>query len=324
MANEMLWTTQSGYLSNNELSMEFARVAQPRFRFRQFNETKMAFGKHSGQSVNWLKVSNLGTYGGLLTETQTMHEATQPLAWGTMSVNEYGLSVPFTFKVEALSKFDVMEIMKGSLLDDKVKVIEGVIEREYNSTLLRYVGTTTAGYALTTNGTATATNTSVLNLYHVRKIVNELKKRNVPSAKNSGGDYAAILSIEAFESLNGAMESVNQYTEEGYKKILNGEQGRVYGCRFVEDTWASRNTFDSTARTATAVSWTGAQSGPAYFFGGPTVREAVVVPEEIRMKVTTDYGRSKGIGWYGILGFKIEWDTSGGADSRIIKWDSAA
>src|SRR5574343_1006182 len=322
MAYEMNWAVQSGYLSNHELSMDFQRAAQPRTKFRQFVQIKEAFGKHKGQSVNWRKVSNASDYGGVLTETQTMHETTQPLTWGTLTVNEYGLSIPHTFKVEALSKFDVMEIVKGSLLDDAVKVIDGVVEREFNKTPLRYVGTATDGYALTTNSTAATTNTSALNSYHLRKMITELKKRNVPSAKNSGGDYAGILSIEAMESLNASLETVSSYVESGYTKLLNGEQGRFYGCRLVEDSFASRNVYDSTARTATAVTWTQSKSGVAYFFGGPTVREAVVVPEEIRMKVTTDYGRSKGIGWYGLFGWKIEWDTA--ADARIIKWDSAA
>ena len=45
-------------------------------------------------------------------------------------------------------------------------------------------------------------------------------------------------------------------------------------------------------------------------------------PEEVRMKVITDYGRSKGMAWYMLGGWKINWETV--ADCRIIKWDSAA
>ena len=92
MANEMLWSTQSGYLSNKELDMTFQREAQPRMKFRQFVAVKKAFGKSKGESVNWLKVSNAGAYGGKLAETQTMHEATQPLAWGTVTVDEYKIA----------------------------------------------------------------------------------------------------------------------------------------------------------------------------------------------------------------------------------------
>jgi N4-gp56 family major capsid protein len=318
MAGEMQWNQQSGYLTNNKLTKEFQRQAQPLLKFRQFVALKQAFGRHQGESVNWLKVANLTDYGGKLTETNTMHVTKQALTWGTLTVDEYGNSIPFTFKVEALSEFDVMEIMKGGLLDDAVKCIDGEIERQYNQTPLRYVGTATAGYALTTNGTATATNTSALNSYHVRKMRLELEKRNVPKW---GDDYACIASLEAMESLEASMESVHQYTEIGIKKIFNGEVGRINGVRFIKDGFATRFVYDSTAKTATAKSWSGSNSLDAYMFGRPTVREAIVVPEEIRMKVTTDYGRSKGLGWYGLFGWKIERDDE--PNARIIKWDSA-
>lgn len=36
MAGEMLWTTQSGFLTNNKLNKTFQKAAQPLLRFRQF------------------------------------------------------------------------------------------------------------------------------------------------------------------------------------------------------------------------------------------------------------------------------------------------
>lgn len=270
-----------------------------------------------------MKVANITDYGGKLVETTTMHETTQQLQWGTLTVDEYGNSIPHTFKVEALSEFDLKQIIREGLLDDAVKCIDGEIERQFNAALLRYVGTTTTAGTVTTNGTATVVNTSVLNTYHIRKMALELKKRNVPGWSDLGGDYVMICSVEAMENIMASMESINQYTETGYKKLLNGEQFRYHGVRFVEDSFATRYTYDSTARTATAKSWTKAKSLDAYMFGSPTVREAVVVPEEIRAKVVTDYGRSKGLAWYFLGGWKIERDEAQ-ADSRIIKWDSAS
>lgn len=321
MSYEMLWTTQSGYLTNNKLNKAFQKAAQPRCKFRQFVMFKEAFGKNQGQSVNWLKVANITDYGGVLTETNTMHETDQQLTWGTLTVNEYGNSIPFTFKIEALSEFDIKSIVRGGLLDDFVKVIDGLVERQFNTTKLRYVGTATAGGVVTTNGTATTSNTSAFNAYHLRMMVEELKKRNVPGWPGLDGDYVFVGSIEAVRGLYEDTESLQQYTESGYKKILNGEIGRYYATRIVEDTFATRYTYSSTGRSATAKSWAQAKSLDGYLFGSPTVREAVAVPEEIRMKVTTDYGRSKGIAWYGIFGHAIEWDTEG--DTRIIKWDTA-
>lgn len=322
MAGNMVWTTNSGFLTNNKLTKAFQKAAQPLMKFRQFTKFKESFGKQSGQSVNWLKVANTDNYGKQLTETSTMPETTLGLTWGTLTVNEYGNSIPFTAKLEALSEFDIMDILKEGLLDDAVKCMDGLIEREFNLTPLRYVGTAAAGAVITTNGTATATNSSAFNAYHVRKMKLELEKRNVPGWADFDGDYICIASVEAIESLEGALESVNQYTEQGYKKIINGEVGRLYGVRFVKDGFATRYTYSATAGTATAKSWTNSLSLEAYMFGSPTVREAVVIPEEVRMKVVTDYGRSKGIGWYTMRGYAIE--RSDEPNARIIKWDSAA
>jgi N4-gp56 family major capsid protein len=318
------WANQSGYLTSGYLNKKFQMAAQPLMRFRQFLQFKEAFGKSKGETVNWLKVGNAGTYGGKLTETNTMHETDYSMSWGTLTVYEYGNSIPFTFKVEALSEFDLDRIIRDTLLNDAVKCIDGEIERQFNACLLRYGATSTSAQTVTTNGTATVTNTSVLNTYHTRKMITELKKRNVPGWGGLNGDYSMICSLEAMENMKTAVESIYEYTESGLKKLLAGEVGRYMGVRFVEDSFATRYTYDSTARTATAKTWTKAQSLDGYMFGSPTVREAVVVPEEIRLKEVTDYGRSHGLAWYALLGHKIEWDTSGAADTRIIKWDSKA
>ena len=315
---QMIWSTQSGYLTSGKLNKEFQEQSQPLQRFRQFTSIKNALGKNAGQTVNWLQVSNVANYGGIVAETNTAPETSLTLTWGTLTVSEYINSIPFTFAIETMSEFDIKEIIKTGLLNDSVKCIDGEIERQFNATPLRYVGTAASGFVLTTNGTATATNTSALNSYHVRKMRLELEKRNVPTWN---GEYVCVASLEAMEGLEGALESVYQYTESGAGKILSGEVGKLHGVRFVKDGFASRYTYDSTARTATAKSWGTGNSLDAYMFGKPTVMEALTVPEEIRMKVTTDYGRSKGLAWYGMFGWKIMW--SGAADARIIKWDSA-
>ena len=55
--------------------------------------------------------------------------------------------------------------------------------------------------------------------------------------------------------------------------------------------------------------------------------EAIAVPEEVRIKETTNYRRFQGIAWYMIAGWKIQWGdrreaTADWKQSRIIKWDS--
>lgn len=346
MANEMLWSNNNGVLTNNKLNKRYRRVAQPMFKLRQFCDVKEAFGKGAGESVIWLQVANLGSYGGQLTETNTFFESTQPLYRQTATVQEYGNSIPWTFKSEALSEFDVEEILKSGLMDDNVKVIEGLVGREFDDTPLKVTAITTASLAVgATNGTASATNTGGITSHHVRKCVLELKKRNVPGFTRLGGGYVGVCSVGAIDGLRGDMtEGYGNAgflgSETGARVMVNGEVGSLHGVRLVEDSWATMFAYDPTLRTATSKAaytgttdalksytrqsmWTGAsESLDSYFFGAGTVAEVLAVPEEVRKKIPTDYGRSKGLAWYSILDYKLCWDkaahVTNGLDARIV------
>jgi hypothetical protein len=55
--------------------------------------------------------------------------------------------------------------------------------------------------------------------------------------------------------------------------------------------------------------------------GEETVAEGIAVPMEIRAKIPTDYGRSKGVAWYSLQGFGLV--HSDATQARVLKWDSA-
>lgn len=63
--------------------------------------------------------------------------------------------------------------------------------------------------------------------------------------------------------------------------------------------------------------------GEAVIFGDDAVIEGVVIPEEIRAKVPDDYGRSKGIAWYFLGGWKRVWDFAADGEQRIVHVTSA-
>ena len=58
--------------------------------------------------------------------------------------------------------------------------------------------------------------------------------------------------------------------------------------------------------------------GEAIFFGGDAVMEAIAIPEELRAKIPTDYGRSLGVAWYGLMGFSKIWDVATDTQPKII------
>jgi len=319
-----IWTNDNGVHFSAELSKFLRYSSQPLLKFRQFADVKDAMGRDQGDNFNFPKVANVTGPGGRIVETNTVPQAAQTITKGTLTITEYANSVPFTFKIDVLSQFELEQIVETGLRDDMVKIIDAGVEERFNETPLRFVATATDASAVTTDGTATATNTSANNERHIRKMRLELEKRNVPML--DGDTYAFIGSLENIESLNGAMVSINQYQQVGYQKILNGEQGMVHGVRLVKDNNATRLSYDldnpGTAATLRTNFDTSAVSGNGYMFGRDTVMEGVAVPEQVRAKEVTDFGRSKGLAWYFLGGWALIWDDE--PNAKIIKFDSAA
>jgi N4-gp56 family major capsid protein len=326
--SSQLWAvnTLGGYFYSLNLSNELRQALQPMAKFRQFCDVKDASqqGKGKGETFTWDVVSNVATQGGSLTETNTMPETNFTITQGTLTLNEYGNSVPYSGKLEALGQFSVKEPVMKALRNDANKVMDAAAHQQFNRTLLRIVGTSSTTVTLTTNGTATGTNSQAYNTNHAKLIVDTMKERNIPAY--SGDDYYALAWPTTYRTLKNSLETLHQYTEKGLTMIMNGEIGRYENVRYVEQTNVPKGgAADSTtfnAFTNTSDGWNGAFSDWIFFFGEDTVAEGVAVPEEIRAKIPTDYGRSKGVAWYSLNGFGLV-HAADNVQARVIKWDSA-
>ena len=195
-----------------------------------------------------------------------------------------------------------------------ISALEKVAERagDFDAVLiLRGGGSATDSIMLNTDGTPATKNNVALGKNHVKCIVDMMAERNIPPYVND--DYVAIAHPTTFRQLKNDLEQLHQYVETGFRMILNGEIGRYEGVRFVEQTSIPKET------------WENNKSNWAFFFGDDTVAEAIAVPEEIRGKIPTDYGRSRGVAWYYLGGFGIVHprnDADGSMNARIVKWGS--
>jgi len=321
--------TLGGFMYKDNLSTEFREALQPEVKFRQFADLQSAFGKQRGENFHWNVYLNIQTQGGTLVETNTMPESNFTVIQGTLTVNEYGNSVPYTGKLEALAKESVKRPVMRALKNDAKKAFDAAAHAQFNTTLLRVVpqaGTSTGTLALTTDGTATTTNNIAFRNTHAKLVSDLMKERNIPSYTND--DYFALAWPSTYRSMKNDLESIYQYTSEGFGMIMNGEIGRYENIRFIEQTYIPKGgAADSTtwnASTGTADAWNNGTSDWIFFFGEDTVMEGIAVAEEIRAKMPGDYGRSKGIAWYYLGGFGIVHNQSAYTDQcRIIKWDSA-
>jgi hypothetical protein len=71
-------------------------------KFRQFVQVREALGKNKNDTVYFDKISNINTAGGTLIETDTIPENAFTIERGTIVITEYGNSIPFTGKLDAL------------------------------------------------------------------------------------------------------------------------------------------------------------------------------------------------------------------------------
>ena len=226
-------------------------------------------------------------------------------------------SVPYSGKLDALSQWDVKRPVMQALKNDAVKTFDRAVQTQFNNTRLRIApqaGTSTTSLTLFTTGTCTSTNSAAYNSTYHKLLIDAMKERNIPPYL--GDDYVAVAWPSTWRTLKNNMETLHAYTPPGLGLIMNGEIGRYETTRFVEQT----NILKGVANDGTA--WTNGLSDWAYFFGEDTVMEGVVVPEEIRAKIPTDYGRSKGVAYYALMGWGIV--QTNATDDRILKWDSKA
>lgn len=327
-----LWAVNSlgGYMYSLELSDILRTAVQPLCKFRQFCDAKdfTDKGLHKGQLFTWNVYNDVATQGTVLTETSTIPQTNFTIAQGTGTVTELGNAVPYTGMLDNLSKHPVQEIINKVLKNDCKKALDQQAFNQFNATLLRVVaygatvtGTDTTAVTLTTNGTATLTNSTNMHKNHIKSIVDVMKERNIPPYMLD--EYFAIAWPTTWRPVKNDLEGVYQYRDEGFQMIYNGEIGKFEGVRFIEQTNVGHGYASTSTSTAT---WTNGQSDWAFFFGEDTVAEAIVVPEEVRGQIPTDYGRSKGIAWYYLGGFALTQGTTSGQakQGRIVKWDSAA
>ena len=310
-----------------ELSDILRMQVQPLTKFRQFGDMKdfTDRGLHRGDTFHWNVYSNVANAGTTLVETSTIAETNFTIIQGTGTVQELANSIPYTGKLDNLSKHPVAEIIQKVLGFDCAQVLDGQAWKQFDSTQLMVVasgGTSTNAVTLTTNGTATLTNTVAFHKDHVKAIVDTMKERNIPPYM--GNEYMAIAWPTTYRTMKNDMESVYQYRDQGFQAIINGEIGKFEGVRFIEQTNIPKGNYSSGnyLNSSSFTTWSQADSDWIYFFGSDTVGEAIVVPEEMRGKIPTDYGRSKGISWYYLGGFAIAHTDA--KNSRIVKWASAA
>jgi N4-gp56 family major capsid protein len=302
-----VWQTNSlgGYMWSPNLSRKLRTALQPMTRFRQFCDGREAFGKGKGDTFNWNVYSDVATQGGTLNETDIMPETNFDITQASLTVTEYGNSVPFTKKLDDLSEQPVTEIIHKVLKNDARKALDSAAYAQFALTPVRVQGDSTTTIVVTENSTPAGVSVAYAK-EHAKLIADEMAERDIPTF--DGTHYMALARPTTLRGFKDDLETIHQYVSEGWNVIMNGEKGRYEGVRYCEQT------------NIASEGWTNTDA--IFFFGQDTVVEAFAIQEEIRGKIPSDYGRSRGVAWYALLGYGLV--HSAAAQARILKWDSTS
>jgi len=326
--------TSGGFLYSDNLSEYLRFELQPRTKFRNLSDAKEdALGLHRGDTYRWNVYSSLGKRGGPIGEMQRMPETSFSIQQRSMTIQEYGNSVPFTEKVERLGEHDVKDVIDQTLRDDARKTLDRMAGYQLFRTPLRVAptgGNSTTSVTLSTNGATGITNNTPMVNNHVKAIVDLMKERNIPPYE--GDDYLSIGHPTTFRPFKNSLEGIHQYTQSGVEMIYAGEVGRYESCRFIEQNEMPKGHANDAAFSTSmganyiydAVDdpWNNAQSSWAIFFGADTFIEAPSVPEEIRAKLPQDFGRDNAVAYYYVGGAGLCHPDA--FNARAMMWDSAA
>lgn len=310
------WTfdAPTGVYKNHAMSQKLRAAAIAQTLFTQFVQPEPGYGRKKGESITITRVSNINAnVNGRLDELKEIPEDELTLSTIAITVSEWGRSIPVTSLADDLSEFDVENVIQRKLRDQMSLILDKAAASAFKTAQVRAAATGTSSLNISTNGTFGATASANLDAYHVERIRDYMfNDLTIPFYED--GTYICLCSTKAKRGLmnDPKWEEFHKYGNAEMK--FRGEVGKMEGIRFIE--------VNNSLSLSSSVG-SGGVAGEAIFFGEDAVAMAVAMDPELRVKIPTDYGRSRGVAWYGILEFGIIWDTANAGEARIVYFGSA-
>lgn len=307
----------SGVYKNHDLSSKIRMASIKEAKFMQFVKPEEGYGKKKGESVTITRVSNITVPSDdALSELNRIPEDTLSLSTQAITVAERGRAIPYTKLSADLSHFDLENAIQSKLKDQLKLRLDILAATAFKDGQILAIPTGVAETTFETDGAATNTAASNLNMYHVESI-RDYMFSTLNIAPYMDDDYVCVLITQAKRGLmrDPAWVDWKKYTDPSAK--FNGEIGRIENIRFVET--------NHTSALADGLG-TGDVMGEAVFFGESPVSMAVaedphLIAEE---NVGNDFGRAKSVAWYGIYGFAQIWtDSANAGEARVVYMTSA-
>lgn len=314
---QFTWTydAPTGVYKNHAMSEQLRFAAIVETKFMQFVTPEAGYGKKRGESVTITRISRLAIpTSGVLQENINIPEDVLSMTTVSITVVEWGRSVPYTSLSQDLAEFNMENIVQRALKDQMKVVLDNAAASAFKTGQIKATMTGVSSVNFDTNGTVSQTALANLNMYGVEQIRDYMYTTlNVPPFE--GDDYICLVSTKAKRGVmnDPAWEPWHRYTDPEAK--YNSEIGRMENIRFIE--------INNTGALSANPGASQTVQGEAVFFGADAVAMAIAEDPELRARIPQDYGRSRGVAWYGILQFGLVWTTSNAGEARVVHLTSA-
>lgn len=306
------WTydAPTGVYKNHAMSSDIRMASIAQTKFMQFIHNEDGIGKKKGEDVTITRISNVTVpTDDSLVELERIPEDEFSLSTQAIAVSERGRAIPYSSLSVDLAHFDIENAIQKKLRDQLALSLDSLCATAFSEGKVKAIPDGTASITFDTDGTASTAATANLNVYHVEQI-RDYMFSTLTMQPYDNGDFVCLAATKALRGIkrDPNWEKWKTYTEPSAK--YNSEVGRIEGCRFVE--------VNNTSALSASLG-TGSVLGEAVFFGDDPVAMANVMDPELRAKESEDYGRSKGVAWYGIYGFAQIWkDSATAGEARVV------
>lgn len=316
---EFTWVNDvaDGVLKNHALSPKLREAAIAMTKVQQFVQTEPGYGRMKGDSVTLQRIRNIPEpTTARIGERDRIPIDTFAQSSVTITVTEWGRGVEYTHKSQLLSHYNREDAIQKKLRQQLALVMDTASAAAFKTAKICYIPTSVSGGTFDTDGTPSTTALANLSVAHV-KVIRDYMMDTIHVPGYDGSERIICLaSTKALRGIKNDPEFLawNQYGN-AEQAFARGIVGKIENVDFIEvnHTNALANNKGS-----------GSVLGEALFFGDDGVTMIVAEDPELRANVgAADYGRQKGVAWYGVMEWGLVWDTANDGEARVIRLTSA-
>ena len=309
-----------GIYKNWQLTDELRKLAAGACIIAPFTHAHgINFKPNAGEGVNIMHIYRLpNSVSARLQENNRIPIRKTAFGNRIIKVVEYGEGVEYTNLMQQLGKFDIRNELQKLL---KVQMEEALDSesasafKDPTAVQLVFTPTSLTSGQMATDGIAGAQAANGLTFDHCTIIADYLRD-TIHCPPYEGDNYVGITANKNYRSLK-----QDRYWQEWHKYlgkgdfVFKGEMGMTEGIRWVVCYRALA--FSNTAGTSPYM-------GQFVVFGDDAVARITAASPELRAdpNYQNDFGRTKAVAWYGIIGIGSVWDTPDDGMAKIIRGDS--